>query len=452
MPAPDANAMLAMQFQLRQSQWLSPEELLKRQLIQLSPLYNHAYNTMGIYASKYRDVGLNRAHSTLSIDEWREIPIITRSEIQQAGEHFISNSIPRAHGPVETMKTSGSTGKPIVIYNTAIVKFFWNVFTLRDHLWHKRDFGKKLGIIRWIVSKDEARAPDGLHLPGWGESTDVAYQTGPSSVLSLRSSLEEQYRWLKRENPGYLLTYATNALELAKYFKERGETLSKLKQVRTLSEAFGPDLRASCADAWQASVVDMYTARETGYLALQCPDHEHYHAQSENVLIEILDDEGKPCEPGQVGRVVISTLHNWASPLLRYEIGDYAELGEPCSCGRGLPVIRQIKGRVRNMLILPNGQKFWPVMGSSKYSNIAPIKQLQFIQRVVDRLEIRMVLEREMTPDEKRALTLAIQESMGHPFELDYIICDEIGRGASGKYEEFLSELNNASAGQDSTI
>ena len=89
----------------------------------------------------------------------------------------------------------------------------------------------------------------------------------------------------------------------------------------------------------------MYTCQEAGYLALQCPDYPHFHVQSENVLLEVVDDVGQPCGPGEVGRVLITSLNNFATPLIRYELGDYAEVGAPCPCGRGLPVLKRIMGR-----------------------------------------------------------------------------------------------------------
>ena len=77
--------------------------------------------------------------------------------------------------------------------------------------------------------------------------------------------------------------------------------------------------------------------------------------QAENVLLEIIDAAGNPLPPGNVGRVVITVLHNLAMPLIRYEIGDYAAFGGECTCGRGLPVLERIVGRARNMLRLPDG-------------------------------------------------------------------------------------------------
>jgi len=68
--------------------------------------------------------------------------------------------------------------------------------------------------------------------------------------------------------------------------------------------------------------------------------------------------------------------------------------------------------------------------------------QTQFIQRVLDRLEIRMVLARPLTAKEESELTLAIHESMGYPFELDFVPCKSIERSSGGKYEEFISMLD----------
>jgi phenylacetate-coenzyme A ligase PaaK-like adenylate-forming protein len=96
---------------------------------------------------------------------------------------------------------------------------------------------------------------------------------------------------------------------------------------------------------WDVPLTDLYAADEAGCIALQCPDHEHYHVQSESVLVEVLDVEGRACAPGAVGRVVVTTLQNFAMPLVRYDIGDVAEAGDPCPCGRGLPVLRRIARR-----------------------------------------------------------------------------------------------------------
>ena len=125
-------------------------------------------------------------------------------------------------------------------------------------------------------------------------------------------------------------------------------------------ESGEPELRAACRDLWGVPLHDVYSANELGYIALQCPESEQYHVMSECALVEVIDGDGRPCRPGETGRLVLSSLHNYAMPLLRYEIGDYAEVGDQCPCGRGLPLLNRIAGRERNMLVLPDGRQHWP--------------------------------------------------------------------------------------------
>ena len=113
------------------------------------------------------------------------------------------------------------------------------------------------------------------------------------------------------------------------------------------------------------------------------------------MLVEVIDAAGQPCAPGQVGRVVVTPLFNYAMPLLRYELGDYAEVGPPCPCGRGLPVLTRILGRERNaLLVAPTGERYWPAFGSRKFTEIAPIVQHQFVQKDAEWIEARLVTER----------------------------------------------------------
>jgi phenylacetate-CoA ligase len=185
----------------------------------------------------------------------------------------------------------------------------------------------------------------------------------------------------------------------------------------------------------------MYSVQETGYLALQCPEHAHYHVQGEGVLLEVLDAAGRTCAPGEVGRVVVTPLHNFAMPLIRYDIGDYAEVGERCACGRGLPVLNRILGRVRNMVTLPSGERYWPPVYGERYREVAPIRQFQIVQKSLERLEVKLVADRELTAAEQGKLRDLIHQRIRYPFELTFTYHDEIPRGPGGKYEDFKSEL-----------
>jgi phenylacetate-CoA ligase len=104
-------------------------------------------------------------------------------------------------------------------------------------------------------------------------------------------------------------------------------------------------LRDIVRQAWDVPLKDSYSCEEAGYLAMQCPEQEVLHVQSENLLLEVVGNDGRPCVPGEAGRVLVTSLHNFATPLIRYELGDLAEVGAPCACGRGLPVIARVLGR-----------------------------------------------------------------------------------------------------------
>jgi phenylacetate-CoA ligase len=266
--------------------------------------------------------------------------------------------------------------------------------------------------------------------------------TGPSVGLAVTASTDQQVEWLERQQPDYLHAFATVAVDLLRHIRERGGGPRRLRYLTTFAETLAPEARALCREIWGIELVDIYSAREVGVIALQCPESEHYHVQSEGMLVEVLDERDRPCLPGEVGRVVVTPLHNFATPLIRYAIGDYAEVGRPCSCGRGLPVLTRVLGRVRNMLTLPDGRRVWPRLSETRYDEVAPIRQYQIVQRARDRLEVRLAAERALTATEEARLADLIRARLGHPgFQFDFSYHDRIARTAGGKYEDFRSEI-----------
>ena len=136
---------------------------------------------------------------------------------------------------------------------------------------------------------------------------------------------------------------------------------------------------------------------------------------------------------------MLTSLHNFATPLIRYEIGDHAEVGEACPCGRGLPVLKRILGRSRNMAVLPSGDRIWPIgYYSESLMPIAPVRQIQLIQNSVEQIDVKLVVAQSLSGDEEEALRGYIVECLGHPFALNFIYVDEIPRSTSGKYEDFI--------------
>lgn len=408
----------------------------------LRVLASHAVATVPFYRQRFRAAGLDPA--TLTPEEWPRLPLLSRQELQE--EELQSRRLPPGHGRTFTTQTSGSTGQPVRITGTGFTNFFWRAFTSRDNLWQRRDLGAKLAVIRY--NPDLEIPPAGLFATNWGGRPGGSENGGQCLIHSVRTPIAQQLAWLAQHQPDYLLTYPSNLAALIEGGREQGLRLSNLREVRTISETLSPALRRLCQEEWGVKVTDTYSSQEVGYIALQCPDHPHYHLQAEGVLVEILDDAGEPCRPGEIGRVVVTALRNYATPLLRYEIRDYAEAGPPCPCGRGLPVLNRVVGRQRNMLLLPSGEKCWPITGFPRYKEVAPIRQFQFIQHSLAQVEMKLVCDRPLSGAEEARLTAIIREGLGHPFTIVFTPLPVIPQGPNGKFEEFISLVAQAPAAE----
>lgn len=441
-PEPNQAVLWAMLYQLEQSQWWPAEAARQRQFVQLQQVVDHAYRTVPFYREKFAAAGLTPS-AIQSPEDYLQVPILTRRELQEGGETLKSSEIPRDHGRTSLHVTGGSTGEPVRVLGTAVTSFAWRVYTLRDHLWHRRDFRQKLGVIRFL-EHEGAKPPHGSVGQNWGTAT-LGMKTGPCAMLTIHSTTEEQAHWLRREDPAYFLSYPSSIAALARYFIKHGYRLANLREVRTFGEVLEPHVRQVCREAWGVNVVDSYSSEEFGYLALQCPDHEHYHVQADNVWLEVVDDEGRPCRPGDVGRVIVTNLHNFAMPLLRYAIGDYAEVGPPCPCGRTLPVLKQILGRQRNMFTLPTGETRWPMIDardiSAAFDELPPITKFQLVQKTLEQIDVNVVVARPLTGQEETTIRRYLQQGLGYPFEVRFNYVDDIPRSPRGKFEEFRSEV-----------
>lgn len=419
---------LALLWQLEQSEWWSADELQAHQERQLAGLLAHVATVPHYEATL----------AGATVDEWARIPILTRQALIGAGPRLLSRAYPAQHGDAPETVSSRSTGEPVRVRMTEVVGLFWEAITLRDHAWHRRDLSQRLGAIRYLGPT--AHDPRGAQATGWGPATAGLAPDAPLSLLSIATTTEQQVAWLLREDPAYLLVYPSVLGAMLRQLATGPDRPRALRQVRTVSEALSPDTRALCRDVLGVPLVDAYSAQEVGYLALQCPDHGGYHVQSERVRVEILDDDGAPCRPGEVGRVIVTDLHNFATPLVRYEIGDYAEVGAPCPCGRGLPTLARIVGRRRGILRYPDGRTAWPLFAVA-CREAAPYRELQLVQDALDALRLRVVAPVPLTPAQRDALTRALQTSLDHPFAVTIEEVPELDRSPAGKLDEFICRL-----------
>ena len=430
--------------QLEQTQFMSESRIFGLQRSQLRLLFRHARDTVPFYRDRMAEAGFD-PDGEITPETIRRIPVLKRTDVQSLEDAILSTAPPASHGKAYKSKSSGTTGRPVEIHKNALSTLMNCAFELRNHIWHNRDLRGSTAIIRYL-ERDQAQPPDGERFAKRRGLIGKTFQTGPTHYLNIASSLAAQAAWLQKVEANYLVTYPSNLLPLAEYFEENGLKLESLKNIHAISEVVSRDLRATCERVWGVALTDSYSCEEFSYLATQCPDHEHYHVQSENVYLEILNEAGKPCGPGECGQVFVTGLHNFVTPLIRYEVGDYAEVGEACSCGRGLPVLTRILGRKRNRLILPGGESRFPYLGEYRdYARITmAVRQFQFVQHSVEEVEMKLVVETPLTGAQEEEMRALIVESLGHPFKITLSYHGDIPRAPNGKFEEFVSKVASA--------
>jgi phenylacetate-CoA ligase len=434
--------MLALQFQFERSEWWPPERLAEEQYAQLALVLAHAFETTPYYRTLFTRAGVRRP-AKVDAGFLRTLPITKRADIQTAGRGLVSQRHPKEHGPMTFARTSGSTGQPVDFGRDNLTNLMWLACSLREYLWHGRDFRGKIASIRQM-KPGEADAPDGARTAQWGSSVASAFPTGPGVLLDVASSLDDQIAWLRREQPGQLISLPSNLVALAAHAQARGEPLPPIGEIRTFGEMLPADSREILRQAWRGKVTDMYTCEEAGYLALQCPEHDHFHVMAENVIIEIVDEAGQACEVGVPGRVLVTSLHNFGTPLIRYDIGDYAEFGPPCPCGRGLPVIRQVHGRRRNRVVLPDGRTGFPRLGERTFVTTPGLRIAQFkcVQKSLAAVELQLVCEPRPDAAQQAEIARVLTVSLGHPFAVSFSFPERILPGPNGKFETFVSEVS----------
>jgi phenylacetate-CoA ligase len=445
-PAGPGAALLAILFQLDRTQWWPAERIAQAQRRQLAALVAHARAEVPFYAARLPPTLPDAADADAWEETWRAIPVLTRDEIQaaEAEESLLAHRLPPGHGEYREVFTSGSTGRPVRAVRSQAWELVWSAFTLRDHLWHRRDLTGTMAVIR-ESGQGKAPYPEGDAQQGWGFSSAGLFDSGRLVSLNVTTPAGGQAEWLARQDPDYLLSHPSILVRLAAETQAAGLRLGRLRQVIAIAETLSSAARAAIEAAWGVPVIDVYSTREAGYLALQCPDHPHFHIQSEGVRVEVVDAAGRPCGPGETGRVLVTPLHNLAMPLIRYDIGDAAEVGPPCPCGRGLPVLTRILGRRQNMLRLPGGGRRWPLLSSGDLgalmATVPPLRQYRIVQTALDALRLEIAAARPLTEAEAGAAADWARAKFGAAFAVTVQGLAELPRSAAGKSEDFVCEV-----------
>jgi len=342
---------------LMRSQYWSAERMAEHQRSQLAQLLRHARKNVPFY--EHRLDAVLGPDGEVDWERWGEIPLLTRKDLQTRRDAMQARELPAGHGETMLAESSGSTGQPIVTTQNALAAMAGSTATARSYDWHGIDVARTHVCIH---GEDPAVGPypQGLLHEPWGPPVLRTGTPGRQYDLNLATTPEQALEFITRHRPAYLGGLVTRVSVLAHEAMRLGLDIAA-EAVLPFGEAVSPGHRALFREAFGARAIPIYSAQETYRIAHACPAHDHYHVNAELMLVEVLDEAGQPAAPGAPGRVVITPFYNTAQPLIRYQIGDIATAGgASCSCGRTLPVLGNILGRIAHMFRLPGGRRVLP--------------------------------------------------------------------------------------------
>ena len=427
--SPFAAQVLGLTQQVRAYERLSAAEQAALQQRQLHSLLQHAHQYSPFWRQRLAACGFDPRQAAPGF--LQHLPVLSRQEVQESFESLRARWPGLEDAGVSVATTSGSTGQPVRVERAnALYAPLYEALLWTEVLWHGRDPTRKVAVLGSGL-KDRSQ-------PSWGPFYALNGWHGTCVVRKLdERPMMSHLAWLVEQRPDYLKCSPFVASELAQLALSHGITLP-LQQIAIQSERVTPSQRRICLEAFGAKIVDRYSCEETGLIAIQCPEHDHLHVLNATVLLEIVDEEGRPCVPGQVGRVLLTSLHSFAMPIIRYDLGDLAEWGEPCPCGMTLPVIKRLWGRQRHRALLATGELLpMPFLGDD-LGKVTALREFKITQYKGGELDLQVKTSRPLTPGELEELRGYFNSNALQGLPLFIREVDEIDWGAGWKREEFM--------------
>ena len=285
-------------------------------------------------------------------EAWLAIPTIDRSTLAEHGASLRAERMPDGHGQEERTSTGGSTGAPVVSALSGLESYGRVAITYRMFAGHKLDPAMPMFQIR--NKGYAANWTDALVFRKWAYPWFPEAELGDRIFVDFELPPAEQLARIEERAPAYLNTLPSNLLRLIVEARRSGKR-PRIPATFTVAEYLAPEVARMAEETFGGRVADILTSSEAGPIAIQCGESGLYHVQSERVLAEILDPDGRPVAPGEVGEVTVTPFYNYAMPLIRYRSGDFVVKGGACACGRSLPTIARFAGRLEHMFHYPDG-------------------------------------------------------------------------------------------------
>lgn len=360
---------------LERTEWRSRDELEAMQLDALNALVRHAREHVPYYRERLDGLGELRA-----LDDLARVPILSHDEAREGARRRESHADPK---PTIRKQTSGTTGEPLLIGYEASSEWWRQATKLRAYGWAGYHIGRR-AVFFW-----GAQVAEGASL---AKRAKVALDRAMKRERHFHCALLDDEHLavvageLVRDPPDVLVTYAQAGGELARFVLREGLRTSRRTSVVCGAERLLPRDRADMETAF-GPVFDTYGCREVMLIAAECEAHDGLHVSMENLIVEIVvtepDGRRRPAREGELGEVVLTDLHNYAMPFLRYANGDVAIAGPrgACACGRGLSRIRDVSGRTSELLRDAVGRPVTGLSMSFLFANLGmEVRRFQIVQ------------------------------------------------------------------------
>ena len=405
--------------------WRSRAELAAYQEEQLQCVVAHAYANVPYYRELFDRHGVMPAQIR-GLADLDRIPISSKADLcrQPVAELLAAGLRPDR---LRRIQTTGSTGVPFALYRSSSEQRMHHLFYLRTH----REFGQRLGdrVVR-IAARHARRAakrePMGSLLLAAGLRSHVLDVTAPP---------EELLRELAALRPGVIKAYPGMLARLGEELQRSGRADIRPRFVVAVGEVLTGARRAQIEATWGVPVREVYSCWEVGLIAWECRTTGMLHVFDDSVVLEVLGDDGRPVGVGERGEVVLTSLHSFAMPFIRYRLGDVATRGtEGCSCGSPFSTIGMVQGRMLDFFRLPSGRLVHPYEIVAQLREDGWVGQYQVVQEAADRIVVLIVPGAAFSREKAAAFEARAAAVLGPEASVRTEAVERIEPAPSGKF------------------
>jgi phenylacetate-CoA ligase len=421
------------------SQWLDRPALEAVQLHKLNELLAHCWAHVPFLQRHWREHGV--APGPLQhVSELTRYPVLTKSLMTANYDDMIATDW---RGRTLSKTTGGSTGEPFRFEYTMDVYARRTAVMWRGYGWGGASLGTRTGYL-WGT---------GMRKGGWGGFKDRLYHGAFNrrffDAFSLTDdNIDRVITELVAYRPRAVVGYVAPLVLVARRMLATGRTIDGVRGVLTGAEALYAPERRDIERAFGCPAFDTYGSREVMLMASECDRHGGLHVNADHLALETLDDEGRPVPAGVSGDVAITDLHNFGMPMVRYLNGDRATYATAaCSCGRGLPLLASVDGRVLDSVVTPDGRHVPGEFFVYAMLDWPDVRQWQVVQTAADAVQFRLVVPEPWSQDRRDKLTAKVRDKAGAAMRVEIVEVDQIPTTSSGKRRLTISLANAAMAG-----